>query len=56
MVLLKYFNGVNGSSRTVLSNHESSLYQVVDQKAIEAANEEVKKVCSEYLGLKQIFG
>ena len=49
MVLLKYFNGVNGSSGTVLPNHESSLYWVVDQKAIEAANEEVTKVGSGYL-------
>ena len=46
MALLKYFNCVNGSSGTVLSNPESSLNRVVDQKANEAANEEAMKLCS----------
>ena len=39
MALLKYFNRVNSSSGTVLPNPESSLNRVVDQKAIEAADE-----------------
>ena len=41
MALLKYFNHVSG---TVLPNPESPLNRVVDQKAIEAANEEVMKI------------
>ena len=43
IVLLKYFNRVNGSSRTPLPNPESSLSRVVNRAAIEAANEEVLK-------------
>ena len=39
--------------RTVLPNPESSLNQVVDWKAIAAANEEVMKICSEGKGAKQ---
>ena len=46
MVLLKYFNHVNGSTGTPLPNPKSSLNEVVDRKAIEAANEEVMKICS----------
>ena len=46
MALLKYFNRVNGSTGTPLPNPESSLNEVVDWKAIEAANKEVMKVCS----------
>ena len=47
MALLRYFNRVNSSAGTPLPNPESSLNEVVDRKAIEAANEEVVKVCSE---------
>ena len=46
MALLKYLNRVNGSTGTPLPNPESFLNEVVDRKAIEAANEEVMKVCS----------
>ena len=53
MALLKYFNRLNGWSGTPLPNPESSLNQVVDRKAIEAANEEVIKVHSEGKGAKQ---
>ena len=56
MVLLKYFNRVNSSSRTPLPNPESykSLSRVVNRAAIEAANEEVLKVITtEGLGAKQ---
>ena len=56
MELLKYFNRVNGSSRTPLPNPESSrsLSQVVNRAAIEAANEEVMKVHTEWLGAKRL--
>ena len=53
MALLKYFTHVNSSSGTVLPNPESSLNRVVDQKAIEVANEEVTKIRSEGKGTKQ---
>ena len=45
MALLKYFNRVNGSSRTPFPNPESSrsLSQIVNRAAIETANEEVLK-------------
>ena len=56
MALLKYFNRVNGSSRTPLPNPESSrsLSRVVNRAAIEAANEEVLKVHTEGLGAKRL--
>ena len=54
MALLKYFNRVNGSSRTCLPNPESSLNQVVNRAAIEAANEEVLKVHTEGVGAKRL--
>ena len=52
MALLKYFTRVNSSSGTVLPNPESSL-NLVHQKAIETANEEVTKIRSEEKGTKQ---
>ena len=56
MVLLKYFNCVNGSSRTALPNPESSrsLSRLVNRAAIEAANEEVLKIHNEGLGAKRL--
>ena len=53
MALLKYFNLVNGSSRTPLPNPESSLSRVVNRAVIKAANEEVLKVHTEGLGAKR---
>jgi len=50
MALLKYFNHVNGLFGIPLPNLESTLNQVVNCQAIEAANEEVMKVHS---GAKQ---
>ena len=53
-VLLKYFNHINGSSRTLLPNPESSLSRVVNRAALEAANEEVLKVHTKGLGAKRL--
>ena len=54
MALLKYFNRVNGSSRTPLPNPDSYLSRVVNRAAIEAANEEILKVHTEWLGAKRL--
>ena len=54
MALFKYFNRVNGSSRTPLPNPENSLSRVVNRAAIEAANEEVMKVHTEWPGAKRL--
>ena len=54
MALLKYFNRFNGSSITPLPNPESYLNRVVNRAAIEAANEEVMKVHTEWLGAKRL--
>ena len=54
MALFKYFNRVNGLSRTPLPNPESSLNRVVNWVAIEAANEEVMKIHTKGLGAKRM--
>ena len=53
---MKYFNRVNGSSRTPVPNPETYLSRsrVVNRAAIEAANEEVMKVHTEWLGAKRL--